>query len=229
MNTIIPLWEPITLPVMGQSARFPVHRIFCVGRNYADHAREMGQAPDREPPFFFTKLPQSILQNGEPLAYPSATTNLHHEIELVVAIGTGGTDIATARARDHIIGYAVGLDMTRRDLQAAAKEKGQPWDMGKSFPGAAPMTAIHPAAALGHPRAGFIRLAVDGEQRQNGDLSQMSWGVEELIARLSQLQPLLPGDLIMTGTPAGVGPVRPGQELLGEIQGMEPLKTRIQA
>lgn len=201
-------------------ARFPVRRIYCVGRNYADHAREMGHDPDHEPPFFFSKPADTIVESGATLAFPSMTDDLHHEIELVVAIGRGGADIGTERALEHVFGYAVGLDMTRRDVQAEAKAMGRPWDLAKGFDESAPMGAIRPVTDVGHVESGTIELTVNGERRQAGDLAQQIWKVPEVIAYLSRYVALAPGDLIMTGTPAGVTRVHPGDALRGSIVGL---------
>jgi len=214
------------VPVQGGGA-FPVRRIFCVGRNYAAHVREMGGDPRAEPPIFFTKPPDSIVTGGEPMPYPTATSNLHHEMELVVAIGTGGTDIAERDALAHAWGYAAGLDMTRRDLQAEAVRGGRPWDMAKGFDASAPTGDIAPASRIGHPAAGQIRLAVNGEVRQTADLADMIWNVPAIIAALSRLVRLAPGDLIFTGTPEGVGPVVTDDVLVGEIAGVGRIDTRI--
>lgn len=224
------LFEPspaVTVAIKDSELRFPVHRIYCVGRNYAAHAREMGADPDREPPFFFMKPADALVPNGEVLPYPSRTADLQHEIELVVAIGKAGRDIAAGDAEDHVFGYAVGNDLTRRDLQRAAKEKGRPWDTAKGFDRSAPITDLFPAERFGHPRRGEIRLEVDGELRQQGDIADMTWSVQEIIAELSTLFELRPGDLVFTGTPAGVGPVRPGQTMVGYIEGLEELRTTI--
>ncbi|MBO0905580.1 fumarylacetoacetate hydrolase family protein [Jiella sonneratiae] len=220
-----PAWIP-TLPIRGTSDAFPVRRIYCVGRNYADHAVEMGHDPDKEPPFFFQKNPDNLVLTGE-FPYPSATEDVHHEIELVVALAKGGTDIAAEAALDHVFGYAVGLDMTRRDLQAGAKKLGRPWEIAKAFEKSAPITEIVPASAIGHPSAGAITLSVNGEMRQSGDLAQMIWKTGEVIAHLSGLFELAPGDLIMTGTPAGVGAVHRGDRLVGEIAGVGRLEVRV--
>lgn len=211
------------LPVFGTDLLFPVRRIWCVGRNYAEHAREMGHDPDREPPFFFAKPADAIVASGSTIPFPMATEDLHHEIELVVAIGQGGVAIDAERALDHVFGYAVGLDMTRRDRQAEAKRLARPWEMGKAFDRSAPMSAIAPASRIGHPVRGAIMLAVNGQIRQAGDLAQQIWSVAETIAHLSRLVELAPGDLIMTGTPAGVGPVRPGDRLEGRIEAVGEL------
>ncbi|WP_374341272.1 fumarylacetoacetate hydrolase family protein [Azonexus sp.] len=224
--------EPASLPIVGDDARFPVRRIFCVGRNYADHAREMGavdQAEGREPPFFFTK-PGDALVGGDGevvVAYPPATANLHHEVELVVALGAGGANVAVDRAPGLIFGYAVGLDLTRRDLQAKAKEKGHPWDMGKGFDQSAVAGPLMPAAVCGHPQSGRIWLTVNGRLRQDGDLAAMMWKIPEIIANLSTLVRLEAGDLIYTGTPAGVGPLLRGDVLEAGVDGVASLRARI--
>jgi len=227
MTYVIPAPAQTSVEVAGSSERFPVHRIYCVGRNYAAHAREMGMDPEREPPFFFSKPADAIVPNGAPVPYPSRTGNLHHEIELVVAIGAGGRDIPLADALAHVFGYAVGNDLTRRDLQFAAREKGQPWDVSKGFDRSAPVTAIRRAAEVGHLERGRIWIEVNGERRQQADLSEMIWNVPEIIAELSTLFDLVPGDLIFTGTPAGVGPVQRGDSLVGGIDGLETLRTTI--
>jgi fumarylpyruvate hydrolase len=224
---VIPPPPVVALPVRDTSDLFPVHRIFCVGRNYAEHAREMGHDPDREPPFFFTKPADALVPDGATIPYPLATRELHHEVELVVALGKGGTDISAAQALDCIFGYAVGIDLTRRDLQAEAKKLARPWDVGKAFDHSAPCSAIVPAARIGHPERGQIRLAVNGVTRQDGDLAQMIWSTPEVIAHLSRLFTLAPGDLIFTGTPAGVGPVERGDVLDGQIEGVGDLQVRV--
>jgi fumarylpyruvate hydrolase len=216
-----------TVEVAGSDGRFPVHRIYCVGRNYAAHAREMGMDPDREPPFFFSKPADAVVANGTAVPYPPRTANLHHEIELVIAIGEGGRDIPVENALAHVFGYAVGNDLTRRDLQFAAREKGQPWDVSKGFDHSAPISAIRRVADAGHPERGAIWIEVNGERRQSADLSEMIWTVPEIIAELSTLFELRPGDLIFTGTPAGVGPVVPGDSLVGGIDGLDTLRTTI--
>ncbi len=223
MNYAIPPSPPVTLPIEGSDAVFPVLRVFCVGRNYAEHAVEMGHDPDREPPFFFMKPAFAVVPNGGPLPFPPATDDLHHEVELVVALALGGADIPADQALGHVFGYGVGLDMTRRDLQAKAKEMGRPWDMGKGFDRSAPMSALRPASAIGHPDGGAIWLHVNGEIRQEGDLAQQIWKVPETIAYLSTLVELQPGDLIMTGTPKGVGRVVPGDRLEGHVDGVGDL------
>jgi len=227
MTYVIPAPAQTSVEVAGSSERFPVHRIYCVGRNYAAHAREMGMDPEREPPFFFSKPADAIVPNGAPVPYPPRTGNLHHEIELVVAIGTGGRDIPLAGALAHVFGYAVGNDLTRRDMQFAAREKGQPLDVSKGFDRSAPVTAIRRAAEVGHLERGRIWIEVNGERRQQADLSEMIWSVPETVAELSTLFDLAPGDLIFTGTPAGVGPVQRGDSLVGGIDGLETLRTTI--
>jgi fumarylpyruvate hydrolase len=211
------------LPVRGSQDLFPVHRIYCVGRNYAEHAREMGSDPDREPPFFFQKNPDNAF-TGRELPYPTETNDLHFEIELVVALSTGGNNIAPEAALSHVYGYAVGLDMTRRDLQNAAKETGRPWEIGKAFERSAPCTQIVPVAAIGHPSKGAIWIDVNGERRQTGDLSQMIWSIPHQISFLSRLFELAPGDLIFTGTPAGVGTTKKGDRLHGHVDGVGDLE-----
>ncbi len=206
--------------------RFPVRRVFCVGRNYAAHAREMGHDPDREPPFFFSKPADAVVVDGADTPYPPATERLEHEVELVVAIGVGGADITEAHALDHVWGYAVGLDLTRRDLQAEAKRLGRPWDAAKGFDASAPIGAITPAAGV-DPSAGAVELRVDGALRQAGDLADQIWSVGETIAALSRSVALAPGDLVMTGTPEGVGVLRRGQVLDGTIAGVGAVHTRI--
>ncbi len=226
MSTVFPTGERPSVEIEGRAERFPVHRIYCVGRNYAAHAREMGKDPDREPPFFFTKPPDAIVPNHSTIPYPSRTKNLHHEIELVVAIGKAGRDLEAARALDHVFGYAVGNDLTRRDLQLEARDKGRPWDTGKAFDRSAAITAIHPATE-GHVGKGRIWLEVNGRIRQDADVADLIWSVPELITELSALFELQPGDLIYTGTPAGVGPVEPGDRMEGGVESLGTLVTTI--
>lgn len=223
MEYVIPAPQTPSLSVEGTSARFPVGRIFCVGRNYAEHAREMGHDPNREPPFFFMKPADAIVPNGATLPFPQATKDLHHEIEMVVAIGRDGADIPVAKALDHVFGYGVGLDMTRRDLQGEAKKMGRPWEMGKAFDNSAPCTALKTVAMVGHPAKGAIWLKVNGKIVQKGDLSEMIWNVPETISYLSKLITLKAGDLIMSGTPAGVGPVNRGDKLEGHVDSVGDL------
>lgn len=220
-----------TLAVAGREERFPVNRVFCVGRNYAAHAREMGKDPEREPPFFFMKPPNAVVDatRVKTIPYPPKTRDFHHEIELVVAIGQGGRDIARAEALAHVYGYAVGLDMTRRDLQLEARDKGRPWEFGKSFAHSAPIGALKRAEDAGHPEAAAITLRVNGQPRQSSDVDKLIWSVAECIAVLSQYEALEPGDLIMTGTPEGVKAVVPGDLLEGAIAGIGGLEVRVQA
>jgi fumarylpyruvate hydrolase len=208
------------LPIAGSGLLFPVHRIYCVGRNYAEHAVEMGHDPTREPPFFFQKNPDNLLPPGADFPYPSRTKDVHFEIELVVALHQGGHDIAPDAARSLIFGYAVGLDMTRRDLQGEAKTLGRPWEVGKAFEASAPCSALRPASETGQIETGPIWLDVNGAPRQRGDVGQMIWKAPEMIVYLSQLFTLQPGDLIFTGTPAGVGPVARGDQLRGGVDGV---------
>ena len=215
-----------TIAIAGTTDRFPVRRIFCVGQNYADHAREMGSDPDRQEPFFFTKPADAVVENGSALPFPPQTQDLHHEVELVVALSTGGKDVAVEDAAAMIFGAGVGIDLTRRDLQAAAKKIGRPWDMAKGFDRSAPIAALTPGVPA---TSGSIALTVDGETRQSGDLSMMIWSVPEIIATLSTFVELAPGDLIFTGTPAGVGPIQRGQTVRATIEGFEPLEVTFTA
>lgn len=223
---VLPPPPHVAIPVAGGGA-FPVRRVFCVGRNYAAHAREMGGDPNREPPFFFTKPADALLPGGADMPYPPATADLHHEMELVVAIGRGGAGITEDAALDHVWGYAAGLDMTRRDLQAQAKKDGRPWDMAKGFDHSAPIGLLHPAATIGHPARGRIALSVNGTPRQSGDLADQIWRVPEVVACLSRLVTLAPGDLIFTGTPEGVAAAVRGDVLEGEIEGVGTVRTRL--
>lgn len=229
-ETVIPRPEAATVAVQGSSARFPVRRIYCVGRNYAEHAREMGDS-GREPPFFFAKPADAVLNVADGaegvLPYPPLTRDLHHEVELVAALGSGGRDLTPEQAAACIWGYAIGLDMTRRDLQAAAKKSGRPWETGKAFDHSAPIGPLHPAASAGTMAQGAITLSVNGQPRQSGDLSDMIWSVPEAIAYLSTLFELRAGDLVFTGTPAGVGAVAPGDRLEAAIEGLGTLRLRI--
>jgi fumarylpyruvate hydrolase len=216
-----------SLPIQGERARFPVNRIFCVGRNYSEHAREMGHNPDREPPFFFMKPASAIVADGGEFVYPTLSNDVHHEIELVVALKTGGTNVDAFSALDLVYGYAVGLDMTRRDLQGEAKKMGRPWDTGKAFDASGPCGPLVPVNKIGHPAKGAITLKVNGKVTQSGDLSELIWNVPETIAYLSTLFELQPGDLIFSGTPAGVGPVQKGDVMLGEIAGFDALQVTV--
>ena len=231
MSYIIPVWDMPSIPVAGRSERFPVRHIYCVGRNYSEHAKEMGGDASKEPPFFFTKPADAIVPVVDPdvgsIHYPLATKNYQYELELVAAVGASGANLAPERANEIIYGYAVGLDMTRRDLQIDMREKKRPWDLGKSFAEAAPIGPVHPVAQVGHPNRGRIALDVNGETRQQGDLAAMIWDVPHVLHFLSQYYELLPGDLVFTGTPAGVGPVVPGDLLVGRIEGLGGLSVRI--
>jgi len=217
-----PTWVPAS-----NNDLFPVRRVFCIGRNYAEHAREMGRDPDREPPFFFTKWAETVVPSQTVIAYPQGSDNFQYEAELVVAIGIGGRNIPVARALEHVYGYATGLDMTRRDLQLEARKLGRPWDVGKNVEQSSPLGLVHRAAELGHPASGAITLAVNGQIRQSSDLSELIWPVPEIIAFLSNYYRLEAGDLIYTGTPAGVGPVVPGDALVVRIEGLTDLQIAI--
>ena len=231
MSYAFPPWDIPTVPVHNRAERFPVRHIYCVGRNYAEHALEMGGNPDKEPPFFFTKPFDAVVPVVPPaigdVRYPLGTKDYHHEIELVVAIGTIGVKVSPQNALSLIYGYAVGLDMTRRDLQGAAKKTGRPWDFGKAFAQSAPISEIHRAADVGHLSKGAIWLDVNGKRRQTGDLSELVWDVPHTLSFLSQYYDLMPGDLIYTGTPAGVNAVVPGDKLHGHIDGLSELRIAI--
>lgn len=220
-----------TLTDAGCEERFPVKRVFCVGRNYAAHACEMGKDPDREPPFFFMKPSVAVIDTAHPVSvpYPTKTSNYHHEIELVVAIGTGGRDIPMETALEYVYGFAVGLDMTRRDLQLDARDKGRPWEFGKSFPKSAPIGAIHRSQDIGHPASAAINLTVNGQPRQSSDIQKLIWSVAESIAHLSSYDTLEPGDLIMPGTPEGVNAVVAGDTMLGAVAGLGEIEVRVTA
>jgi fumarylpyruvate hydrolase len=222
-----PISNVPSVPVAGTDLEFPVHRIYCVGRNYAEHAREMGFEPDREAPFFFSKPADAVVQNGATIPFALATRNLHHEIELVVAIGRAGVNVTREAALELVYGYAVGIDLTRRDLQLAAREQGRPWDAGKGFDDSAPVSAIHRSSEIGHPSRGAIWLTVNEETRQSADLDRLLWPVPDIIVQLSNLFALKPGDLIYTGTPAGVGPILPGDRLRGGVAGVDEISIAI--
>ena len=224
MSYVIPPQKQPALPVKGSDQLFPVHRIYCVGRNYAEHAREMGHDPNKEPPFFFQKNPSNVRTDGK-FPYPAKTKDVHFEIELVVALKSGGRDIAAANALSHVWGYGVGLDMTRRDLQGEVKKLGRPWEIGKAFEDSAPCTPLVPASAIGHPAKGAIWLDVNGKRRQSGDLSDMIWDVANQIAFLSTLFELKGGDLIFTGTPSGVGAIVKGDRMHGHVDGVGDLEV----
>lgn len=215
-----------TLPVQGSDKLFPIHRVYCVGRNYAEHAIEMGHDPSKEPPFFFQKNPDNIVTDGN-FPYPTKSSDVHHEIEMVVALSKGGSNIPVESALEHVFGYGVGLDMTRRDLQGEAKKLGRPWEVGKAFEASAPCGPLVPASEIGHPTDGEVSLKVNGEVRQTGNLNQLIWKVPEMISYLSGLFTLQPGDIIMTGTPAGVGAVVRGDVLEGYVEGVGKIEVRV--
>jgi fumarylpyruvate hydrolase len=225
MKYAVPAPGIVTVPVEGGDP-FPVRRVYCVGRNYAAHAREMGHDPDREEPFFFMKPADAILL-AKTMPYPPMTKDLHHELEMVVAIGKGGTNIPVEKALEHVFGYGVGLDMTRRDVQAEAKKLGRPWDFGKGFDASAPCTGLIPASKSGHISKGRIELKVNGETRQKSDVSMLIWSVPELIFKISQYMRLEPGDLIFSGTPEGVAAVKKGDKLVGHVDGLPELEVTI--
>ena len=225
-TTVIPAPELVTVPIDGHTERFPVRRVYCIGRNYAAHAIEMGHDPDREPPFFFQKNPDNIDCSGA-FPYPEQTSDVHHEIELVVALAKGGKNIPSDKALGCVWGYAVGIDLTRRDLQGEAKKMGRPWEVGKAFENSAPLSPIVPAAKTGHPTEGSITLKDNGVLRQKGDLNQLIWKIPEMISYLSDYFELKPGDIIMTGTPAGVGPVVRGDVMEGHVDGVGSLTVTV--
>ena len=217
----------VSLPIVGQDEQFPVHRVYCVGRNYAEHAIEMGHDPDKEPPFFFQKNPDNLLVGLSEFPYPPLSSDVHHEIELVVALDKGGSNIAIEDAMNHVFGFATGLDMTRRDLQGQAKKMGRPWEIGKAFEHSAPCGPIITIQQTGKLDQGNVTLEINGEVRQSGNLNQLIWKIPEVISYLSALFELQPGDLIMTGTPAGVGPVKKGDQLKGSIEGVGVLEITV--
>ncbi len=221
----IPTLTVPTVAIAESSARFPVRRIFCVGQNYADHAREMGSDPERQPPFFFSKPADAVIDSGRRLRFPSRTADLHHEVEMVIALAGGGADVQPKDALSLIFGFAVGLDLTRRDLQAAAKKAGRPWDMSKGFDQSAPIGSLRPGLP---PTSGAITLTIDGKVRQSGRLEAMIWSVAEIIGFLSTYVAVAPGDLIFTGTPAGVGPILRGERVHGTVAGAEPVEVIVE-
>jgi len=232
MKYAVPPPPAYTLMIAGSDEAFPVNRVFCVGRNYAAHAREMGKDPDREPPFFFMKPACAVVavsEQGVDIPYPPMTGNFHHEIELVVTIGKGGNNIPEAQALEYVHGYAVGLDMTRRDLQLDARDKGRPWEFGKSFAGSAPIGSVHTVASVGHLSSAPISLTVNDQPRQSSDIAKLIWSVAESIAYLSRYETLQPGDIIMTGTPEGVNAVVPGDVMRGHIDGLSDITVRVTA
>lgn len=231
MKYAVPPAPVYSLAISGSEERFPVNRIFCVGRNYAAHAREMGRDPDREKPFFFMKPANAAVPAGAAevtIPYPPKTGNFHHEIELVAVIGKGGANIALEQAQEHVYGYAVGLDMTRRDIQLDARDKGRPWEFGKSFARSAPIGTISTVAQVGHLERGRIAVTVNGQPRQDSDISMLIWSVAESIAYLSEYEALEPGDVIMTGTPEGVNSVVAGDVMFGEVAGLAPITVRVE-
>ena len=227
MNYAIPPHEPAYLPIRGSAEVFPIRRIYCVGRNYAAHAIEMGHDPDREPPFYFQKNPDNVLINGADFPYPDKSSDVHFEIQLVIALKQGGEDIPIEEAMNCIWGSCVGLDMTRRDLQGAQKKLGRPWEVGKAFEMSAPCSELVPASETGSLESGAVWLDVNGERRQEGDLNQLIWKIPETIANLSGLFELAPGDIIMTGTPAGVGPIQTGDVMHGHVEGVGDLHCKV--
>ena len=223
MHYVLPLWEVPSVAIANSESRFPVHRIYCVGRNYAEHAREMGADPEREAPFFFCKPADAVVTSGSTIPYPPATQNLHHEVELVVALKSGGMNIKPEAARDLVFGYAAGVDLTRRDLQQAMRDKGRPWDVGKAFDRAAPIGALLQVSTGADVSKSAISLTVNGKVKQSGNVSDMIWNVPDIIAHLSGLFELKAGDLIFTGTPAGVGPIKSGDRIEAAIAGLPTL------
>jgi fumarylpyruvate hydrolase len=227
MSYVLPPPPQVSVAVAGTADRFPVRRIFCVGRNYAAHAREMGKDPDREPPFFFMKPADCVVDSGSTIPYPPQTRELHYEMEMVVAIGKGGADVPREAALDLVFGYGCGIDLTRRDLQQQAKELGRPWDFGKGFDRSAPCAPLHRVAETGHPAKGRIWLSVNGAVKQDGDLSELIWPVPDIISILSQSMRLAQGDLIYSGTPAGVGAVKVGDRIAGGVAGLGDIAIAI--
>jgi len=227
MEFMIPALTVPSVPVHGHGARFPVHRIYCIGRNYAEHAKEMGASVDRGNPTFFSKPADAIVTDDADARYPGMTSNLHHEVEMVLALRGGGRDIPVGHALETVFGYAVGLDLTRRDLQSAAKAAGMPWDTGKGFDDSAPVSAIRPAAEIGHPSSAHLSLEVDGVLRQQADIAQMVFSPAEIVAELSRYYELKAGDLIFTGTPAGVAPLVRGNRFVARLEGIAELSGRI--
>ncbi len=226
VDFVIDAPERVTLPVAGTDALFPVRRVYCIGRNYAAHAIEMGHDPDREPPFFFQKNPNNLDPSGE-FPYPPHSSDVHHEAEMYVALSSGGTNISVYRALDHVFGYGLSLDMTRRDLQGLMKKMGRPWEIGKAFERSAPCGPVHRASEVGHLDEGALKLTVNGETRQEGDLNQMIWKVPEMIAYLSEYFELAAGDVILSGTPSGVGPVTRGDVMVLTIEKLDSLKVTV--
>ena len=227
MDYVFAPHAPASVPVVGRRECFPVHRIYCEGRNYAEHAREMGAAVERGTPMFFMKPADALVIDGADVPYPPITQDLHHEVEMVLALGRGGRDLDAAAALDCVWGYGVGLDLTRRDLQAAAKAKGHPWDVAKGFDASAPISALRAVSEIGHPRAARLRLTVNGELRQEGDIADMLFGVADIVRELSKLFTLMPGDLVYTGTPAGVAALQRGDAFVATLDGVGECRGRI--
>ncbi|MGV1752855.1 fumarylacetoacetate hydrolase family protein [Agrobacterium sp. CG674] len=225
--TVIPVPPYVLLPVEGTDETFPVRRVYCVGRNYADHAIEMGHDPSREPPFFFQKNADNLLPAGQDFPYPALSSNVHYEVECVVALKSGGSDIAAQTALDHVWGYGVGIDMTRRDVQDGLKKMGRSWEGAKAFEHSAPISPLVPASKIGHPAKGAVWLDVNGERKQTGDLDQMIWKTAEIIAELSKYFTLAAGDVIMTGTPAGVGAIVRGDHIVCGVDGVGTLSVKV--
>jgi len=225
-NFVVPAPRQASLPVTGEAGLFPVRRIWCVGRNYLEHIREMGN-DERDPPFFFAKHADMLAPEGAVIPYPQLTKDLHHEVELVVAMKSGGINIPVEKALDHVYGYAVGIDLTRRDLQQASRKKERPWEIGKSFDQSAPCSALQPASKIGHPAKGKIWLSVNGAERQKGDLTELIWSVPEIIWKLSQQVEIGAGDIILTGTPAGVAALVPGDKIACGVDGVGTLNVSI--
>ncbi|MCW9033207.1 MAG: fumarylacetoacetate hydrolase family protein [Rhodospirillales bacterium] len=226
-NYVFPPHDPVTLPVRGSDKLFPVRRVYCVARNYEAHAVEMGHDPNKEPPFFFQKNPENICKPGTNFPYPSQSKDVHHEIELVVALAKGGKNIPQAEALEYVYGYGIGLDMTLRDIQGTAKKAGRPWESAKAFDHSAPCSEIIPANTISHPRKGKIWLDVNGTQTQEGNLNQLIWKVPEIIAYLSAQFALSAGDLIFTGTPSGVGAINTGDQLVGGVDGVGEISVKV--
>ncbi len=225
-NYVIAKPPVVAIPVVGRDASFPVRRVYCIGRNYAAHAIEMGHDPDREPPFFFQKNPNNLDPSGE-FPYPPHSSDVHHEMEMSVMLKSGGTNIPVEEALDHVYGYALSLDMTRRDLQGQMKKMGRPWEIGKAFERSAPVGPVHPASDIGHLDQGAVTLKVNGELRQEGDLNQMIWKVPEMISYLSEYFELAAGDVIMSGTPSGVGPVVKGDTMEMAVEGIGSMTVKV--
>lgn len=227
MDYIFPPQSQVILPIRGSEKAFPVNRVYCVGRNYAAHAIEMGHDPEKEPPFFFQKNPDNLLLEGNDFPYPPMSSDVHHEIEMIVALKSGGDNIPADKALDCVFGYGVSLDMTRRDLQGEMKKLGRPWEIGKAFEHSAPCGELVAAEDIGHPNEGAVWLKINGETKQEGDLNQLIWKIPDMISYLSNLFTLHSGDIILSGTPSGVGPVNKGDKLHGHVAGIGDLKVNV--